>query len=100
MRHNQVIYLISTTINEDEIKNQIEIPTERKVFANELSVGSGEFYNAALAGLRPEKRFEIYTREYQGEDKLKHDNTIYRIIRTEGKGEKTRLTAERVGADG
>lgn len=100
MRHNQVIYLISSSVTEDDIGNQIETPTERKVFANEFTVSSGDFYNAALSGLRPGKMFEVYTFEYHSEPKLKHNSITYRIIRTEGKGEKTRLTCERVAADG
>ena len=99
MRHNQVIKLISITITEDAIGNQIETPTEREIFANEFSVSSGEFYNAAVTGLRPAKMFEIYSWEYQGEERLKHDAITYRIIRTEAKGEKLRLTCERIIAD-
>lgn len=100
MRHNQIIYLISVTTAEDEIGNQVETPTERKVYANEFTVNSNEFYNAAVTGLRPEKRFEVYSFEYQSEDRLKHNGITYRIIRTEAKGEKIRLTCEKVAADG
>lgn len=100
MRHNQVIYLLSITITEDDIGNQIPAATERKVYANEFSVSSSEFYNAAVAGLRPAKAFEVYSFEYRGEEKLKHDDTAYRIIRTQGKGEKVVLTCEKVAADG
>lgn len=100
MRHNQVIYLLSTTIIEDGIGNQIPTTTERKVYANEFSVSSSEYYNAAVTGLRPAKQFEIYSFEYQNEEQLKHDGANYRIIRTETRGEKTRLTCERVAADG
>ena len=102
MRQDKAISLISETITKDSIGNQIETPTLHTVFAEELAVFSSEFYNAAVAGLRPEKLFEIYTREYSGEAKLKHDNITYRIIRTSlGKtSEKTRISCERVGADG
>src|SRR5690606_24516285 len=100
MRHDQVIYLLSVTTTQDEIGNQIEDVTERMVFANELAVTSEEFYNAAVTGLRPTKRFEIYSSEYQGEDRLKHDGVVYRVIRTEKRGEKIRITCERVVADG
>ncbi len=100
MRFKDVIYLISVTVIEDEIGNQIETPTERMVYANEFSVSSSEYYNAALTGLRPAKQFEIYSFEYQGEERLKHDGVMYRIIRTEKRGEKTRITCERVAADG
>lgn len=94
-----VISLISATVSSDSIGNQVETLTEAEVFANEFSVSSGEYYNAALNGLRPVKMFEIYSMEYAGQDKLKHDNIPYRIIRTETKGEKTRLTCEQVAAD-
>ncbi len=99
MRHNQIIKLISVTITEDDIGNQIEAPTERQVYANQFYVSSSEFYNAAVTGLKPEKQFEIYAWEYQGEKKLKHDGVTYRILRTEARGEKTRLTCEKVTAD-
>lgn len=99
MRHNQVIYLIDITITKDEIGQEIENKTERKVFANEFSVSNNEFYNAQVSGLKPEKKFEIYSFEYQNETKLKHDNKEYNIIRTEKKGEKIRITCERVVAN-
>lgn len=100
MRFKEVIYLLSVTVGYDEIGNPVETVTERKVYANEFSVSSSEYYNAALTGLRPAKQFEIYSFEYQGEEKLKHNSIIYRIIRTETRGEKTRLSCERVVVDG
>lgn len=100
MRHKDVIYLITTKIVEDEIGNQIPQETERMVYANQMAVTQSEFYNAAATGLRPSKMFEIYSFEYNGEEKLKHNGVIYRIIRAETRGEKTRITCERVAADG
>lgn len=100
MRFKEIIYLLSVTVDYDEIGNPIETVIERKVFANEFSITSSEFYNAAMTGLRPAKQFEIYSFEYQGEDRLKHNGIIYRIIRAETRGEKTRLSCERVAADG
>jgi len=100
MRHIEELYLISITISEDDIGNQMETPSERLVFAEELVLGSYEFYNAATTGIRPTKKFEIYTREYFGEDRLKHKGINFRIIRTETKGEKTSLSCESVSADG
>lgn len=99
MRHKEVIYLISITITEDEIGNQIEVPTERLVYGNEYSVSSGEYYNAALNGLRPSKAFEIHSFEYQNETKFKHNNVTYSIVRTQGKGEKIIIVGEKVAAD-
>lgn len=101
-RPDKALYLICSTITEDEIGNQIETLSERMVYGEELYVGSNEFYNAAQVGLRPEKRFEVYTREYRGESRIKYDNSMYKIIRTTpGKTkERTWLICERVGADG
>lgn len=100
MRYKEVIYLLSSAISPDSIGNQIETAAERKAYANEYSVGSGEYYSAALNGLRPAKMFEIHTFEYRDETKLKHKNIVYRIIRSQAKGEKTILACERVAADG
>ena len=99
MRHNQIIKLITVTVTEDSIGNQVALTTERTVYANEFYVNQSEFYNASVAGLKPEKQFELYSYEYQGEPKLKHDTDTYNIIRAEKRGDKIRLTCERIIAD-
>jgi len=100
MRHKDVIFLISVEIVEDEIGNRIPVESERLVYANEMSLSQSEFYNAAASGLRPSKMFEIYTFEYQGEDKLKHNGVTYQIMRAETRGEKMRIVCERVVGSG
>lgn len=92
------IYLVGMTVTEDALHNQIQTPAERQVFAEALAVFANDFYSAAAAGLRPERVWEVYTREYRGETMVKHLGATYRIIRTSlGKtAEKTRLTCERV----
>ena len=100
MRHNQIIKLVAVSITADAIGNQVESLSEREVFANEYSVSSSEFYNAAAAGIRASKAFEIYAAEYQAEDRFKVGTVTYRIVRTQGKGEKLILVGERVAADG
>ena len=99
MRHKEVIYLLSATIVDDEWGNQIETFEERLVYANEYAVSANEFYEARQNELRPEKSFEIYSFEYEGESKLKYDNQEYSIIRTQTKGDKTILTCEVKGDD-
>lgn len=96
MRHHDVINLITVTIVEDELGNQLEQETTRQVFANEFSVSSSEFYDANNQGLKPEKVFEMYSFEYQDEPKFQHEGIEYTIIRTQTKGEKIRLTGEKV----
>ena len=96
MRHNDVVLLLSKKVEYDELGNAIETVNERMVYANEMSVSMQEFYEAGKQGIRPEKQFEIYSFEYQGESKLKHNNKDYEIIRTQTKGDKTRLICKRV----
>lgn len=100
MRYNKVIYLASISYEVDEWFNEVEVITWRKVYANEHSIGSTEFYNAAATGLRPELAFEIYSFEYNGEKKFKYEEEEYNIIRTQGKGEKIILVGEKVAANG
>lgn len=100
MRHHDVIDLISVTIIEDELGNQIEQEVSRQVFANQFGISTTEFYEAGAQGLKPEKAFELYAFEYQNEPKFKHNNIEYKIIRTQTRGEKIRLTGEKVIGDG
>jgi len=100
MRSKEVIYLLLKTITYDELLNQIETVTERMVYANELSISSGEFYEAAVVGLKPQKRFQIYSFEYAEETQLKHNNITYDIIQTQTYGEKLSLTCEKVASNG
>jgi SPP1 family predicted phage head-tail adaptor len=100
MRHHDVIELLSVSIVADDLGNQIQQETSRQVFANEFDISSAEFYQAGVQGLKPEKRFEIYSFEYRNESKFRYDGVVYRIIRTQQKGEKIRLTGEKVIANG
>lgn len=96
MRHSDVVFLLSKKVEYDELGNAIEVETERMVYANEMAVSMKEFYEAGNKGIRPEKQFEIYSFEYQGESQLKHNDKEYEIIRTQTKGDKTRLICKRV----
>lgn len=99
MRFDEVIYLMSETTTQDEIGNNIETEIPRMVYANEWELSSSEYYAAASQGLKPERRWEIYSFEYQGEDELIHEDIRYRIIRTQKKGEWVRLTCEKVSGN-
>jgi SPP1 family predicted phage head-tail adaptor len=100
VRHHDVIDLITVVIVEDELGNQLEEESYRQVFANSYGISSSEFYEASNQGLKPEKSFEIYTIEYQDESKFRYNGVKYNIIRTQTRGDKTRLTGEKVIGDG
>lgn len=101
MRHNKVIHLGEKTTTIDDDLNQIEtFVYDKLVYANEFSISSSEYYNAAVNDLKPEKEFEIYNFEYDGEERFKFEDEEYEIIRTQGKGEKIRLIGEKVISNG
>ena len=95
MRHNDVIYLLSTDVVYNEYGVPKEVTAERKVYANQLSVNANEFYTAGVQGLKPERQFEVYAFDYGDETYLLCNDVKYRIIRTQVKGEKIRLICER-----
>jgi len=74
--------------------------TWRTVYANKKGVRQSEFYQASVTGLKPEMVFEIRSEEYNNDERLKHNDTDYAIIRTYDRGEFTELTVEAyVGSD-
>lgn len=95
MRHNDVIYLLSTKITYNDLGVAIEQTKARKVYANQLAVSATEFYTAGVQGLKPERQFEVYAFDYGDETYLLCNDVKYRIIRTQVKGEKIRLICER-----
>lgn len=69
-----------------------------EVFANKKSVRQSEFYQAAIAGLKPELVFEVHSYEFDNDNdkKLRYPvgstGKVYDIIRTYDRGEITELT--------
>lgn len=83
MEYTEIIYLISKTIEEDDIGNEIStssIPT--KCYAKKQSVRTNEFYNATMNGLTPSCEFVIKRLNYNGESEIKWNNELYSVIRT------------------
>jgi SPP1 family predicted phage head-tail adaptor len=82
MRNSKVINLISVTVTQDEIGNEIQSTEKRQVFAAKKSITQSEFYQAAASGLKPELVFIVWQLEYNGEQKLEYEGEIYTVIRT------------------
>ena len=78
----------------------IQAMTYRQVFANKKSVKQSEFYKAAVVGLTPQLVFEIYSFEFDNEEKVRFGGKEYSIIRAYEKGETTELTVtSQVGSE-
>lgn len=100
---NLKVKLISVTVTEDAIGNQVQTETTTEVWAEEIGVRQSEFYNAAVTGLKPEKTFIIWANEYDGQTKIEADGVKYKLIRAynnPAKSEMMELVCERVTADG
>lgn len=59
---------------------------ERKIFPLVNSVKQSEFYQAQANGYKVEQAIEIRKFEYKGEEKVRHGDSIYEVVRTEDKG--------------
>jgi len=100
---NLKVKLISVTVTEDAIGNQVQTETTTEVWAEETGIRQSEFYNAAVAGLRPERTFVIWANEYSGQTKIEAVGVKYKLIRAynnPSKSEMIELVCERVTADG
>ncbi|MCK9326514.1 MAG: hypothetical protein M0P69_13570 [Bacteroidales bacterium] len=86
MLSNDTLYLVTNTRIINALGDTIETPTKRLVYADQLSIGQAEFYQAAATGLRPELKFEIMAEEYLGEIEIEYNSKSYSIIRTYKKG--------------
>lgn len=60
------------------------IPSVEKVevFAKVNEVSSSEFFAASQIGLAPEKRFLVFTGDYEGETVVEHNGVVYSVYRT------------------
>ena len=91
------------TVTEDAIGNQVQTETTTEVWAEETGIRQSEFYNAAVAGLRPERTFVIWANEYNGQSKIEADGVKYKLIRAynnPSKSEMVELICEKVVTDG
>lgn len=101
MTYDHELTLISQTITEDDIGNQIPVETETIILCGLKSLVRSEFYSAATTGLKPEIVFVVHGYEYNGQQIVKFEGVRYRVIRTYATDfEEVELTCERVAADG
>lgn len=101
MTYDYELTLIGVTITQDEIGNEIVTETETVIYCGLKSVGRNEFYNAAVADLKPELIFVIHPYEYNGEKKVEFEKTRYSVIRTYRKDtEEMELVVEKDVGDG
>lgn len=106
MTYDYELTLIGVTIIQDDIGNEIPVETKTGIYCGLKSVGRNEFYNAAVADLKPELIFVVHPYEYSGEKKVSFkmaedsEEITYSVIRTyQPNSEEMELIVERDGAD-
>lgn len=65
----------------------------REVFAEQVSIGQKEFYQAHAVGLKPEIKFKLSDYlDYNDEAIVEHEGQRYRVLRTYRTGQALEIT--------
>lgn len=76
-------YLCKPVTELDSTRRPKKVSYEkREVDCNEIGIKRQEFYQAAIAGIKPELCVEIRKAEYDKEKYFEYDDILYRIVRT------------------
>ena len=75
------VTLIDETTTYDSIGQEIKTETETTIQADLSSVVRSEFYQAAQAGLKPERVFLVHEFEYGGQKLINFDGDRYSVVR-------------------
>lgn len=89
-------YLLSTTYQEDEIGNEIEVINKKQIPIIKIEdIYSTEYYEANQQGYKPNLRLRISTLNYEDEEELEYMGKVYSIIRVQTMIDETILVCER-----
>lgn len=81
--YNEVIYLLSTQRETNEVGDLVETPKMAMRFARMKSIGQAEFYQAQAQGLKPEIKFVLADYlDYDSQAEVVHNNFRYKVLRT------------------
>lgn len=98
-RYAAMVTLVTTTTTYDDLGVPTTAPTERKVYANEMSMGATAYYAAAQAGVHPSAVLQVRRVDYQGETKLKFDGKTLSVTRVQRTPDFVTLTCEEATSD-
>lgn len=97
-----ILILIRVDTALDALGDPVNTETPREVFAEQMSIGQKEFYQAHAVGLQPEIKFKLSDYlDYEGETLVEHEGQRYRVLRTYRTGQALEITCYReVNPDG
>lgn len=79
---DDVCYLVSTKIIQDDLFQDIKVEDEHEVFCSVLNINQHEYTSAIAAGRKPKNTFVINYEDFNNENKIKYNNESYTIYRT------------------
>lgn len=80
--YNDEVGLISITISNDSLGNQIETKNTDVILCKKKSVSQAEFYNAAINGIKPSLSLVVHAYEYDDQRKIVFLGEEFNVIRT------------------
>lgn len=86
MEYIDELTLIKVEITQDEIGNETKTETTNDVLCKPNVVGTREFYNAMMVGIKPTAELQIRALNYHGEEEVEYKGVRYSVIRTIPKG--------------
>lgn len=82
MTYDNELTLVNITTTKDDIGQDIKTESYTNILCGLKSIGRNEYYQAAKAGLKPTKIFNVHSFEYNGELKVKFEGKYFKVIRT------------------
>lgn len=84
MQLDDIAFLISAISNgRDEIGQLLPVTlTRNETYCTKKSISQNEFYKAAQSDLKPQFVLEISAFDYNSEDLVEYNGTMYQIYRT------------------
>ena len=86
-------YILTERNTRSELHRPKIVYDEKKVYCNIKSIGQSEFYQAQVAGLKPEIKVEVKLQDVvENATHFKYKDKIYKILRTYKLQDKTEIT--------
>lgn len=79
---DNVIELLSATIERDQYGVERQTYTVREVFCQVHSVSRAEFFDGGRSGLNPEYKLTMFAGDYEGEGFVRYEGNTYAVYRT------------------
>lgn len=79
---DDVLYLMKVTRYQDEYGNWRKSEVNKRIFCRIESIDRSEYFEGGRNGIRPEMKFVVFAKDYEGEEQLTYDKKPYAIYRT------------------